>query len=143
MQQFEKHYAHTIHDYNFALDALVLVCSASSDMDKTRPWYYRPMVILRCTCNGAYWLSELDGSVSKLCYAAFQLLPYYTCSPSHITVTCLIDGKALASLELDKTLRARRTNDDSNALTWEGQNLNPQGGVRAASPVASELLEEY
>jgi len=139
VRQFKKQYAHTICDYDFALGALVLVHSTGSDMDKTRLCYCSPMVVLRCTCNGAYRLSELDGSISKLCYAAFRLLPYHLRSPSLITVTRLVTSKDLASLERDDTpLSGRANDDDEDTLTWEGQILNPRGGVRPALRAALE-----
>ena len=45
------------------------------------------MVVLRRTQGGSYILAELDGSVSKLRYAAFRLLPYYSQSKTRIPVT--------------------------------------------------------
>ena len=35
--QFKKQHVNMIRDFNFALGALILVCSTSSDLDKTRP----------------------------------------------------------------------------------------------------------
>jgi len=48
-----------------------------------------------------YCLAELDGAVSKLCYAAFRLLPYHTCSPSFIPVTHVVDRDDIASVIAD------------------------------------------
>jgi len=115
--QFKKHYTNTIHIYNFKPGALVLVRSARSDMDKTRPHYYGPMVILRCTHNRAYRLGELDKSILRLCYAAFQLIPYYSHSSSCFTVTYIVDSESLASLKQEDTLPAGRTNNYNNTLT--------------------------
>jgi len=96
-------------------------------MDKTRPCYCGPMVVLRHTCNGAYRLSELDGSISKLHYTAFRLLPYHSCSPSLITVTCWVTSEDLVSIERDNTPQSGRANDDDkDVLTQEGQILNPE-----------------
>jgi len=140
MQQFEKQHAHTICDYDFVPGALVLVHSAGSDMDKTRPCYCGLMVVLRHTRNGAYRLSKLDSSISKLHYTAFRLLPYHLRSPSVITVTHLVTSEDLMSLERDDTPQSGRANDDNeDALTQEGQILNPQGGVRPALHAALEL----
>jgi len=104
VHQFEKQHASTIRDFDFTLGALVLVRSAGSTMDKTKPRYYGPMIVLRRTCNGAYRLGELDGTISRLRYAAFRLLPYHARSPSFIPVTRVVEGDDLASLEYDDTL---------------------------------------
>jgi len=136
-RQFEKHHTNTIRDFNFTPGALVLVRSAGSNMDKTRPRYYGPMVVLRCTCNGAYRLSELDGAVSRLCYAAFRLIPYHARSQSFIPVTQVVGGDDLASLKHDDSLE-RGAGYSSDELTQEGQFLNPPGGVRPAHALASE-----
>jgi len=107
-------------------------------MDKTKPCYYGPMVILRHTHNRAYRLGKLNRSISRLHYAAFQLIPYHSHSSSHFTVTQIVDSKSLTALKQDNTLQAGRANDYDDTLTQEGQNLNPQGGVRAAGHAASE-----
>jgi len=102
--QFEKQYANTIRDLNFTPGSLVLVRNTNLNMDKMKPRYLGPMVVLRCTCNGAYRLGKLDGAISKLRYAAFRLIPYYARSQSFIPVTHVVDGDDLASLEFDDTL---------------------------------------
>jgi len=136
-RQFEKHHVNTIRDFDFAPGALVLVRSAGSDMDKTRPRYYGPMVVLRRTRNGAYRLSELDGAVSRLRYAAFRLIPYHARSRSFIPVTQVVGGDDLASLEHDDSSE-RGAGYGSDELTREGQFLNPPGGVRPVHALGSE-----
>ena len=42
-----------------------------------KPRYMGPMVVLRRMTGGLYMLAELDGSVSKFCFAAFHLVPYH------------------------------------------------------------------
>ena len=96
------------------------------------------MVVLQHTCNGAYRLGELDGAISKLCYAAFRLIPYYVRSQSFIPVTHVVDGNDLASLEFDDTL-ARGADPCGDELTQKGQNLNPWGGVRMAYALTLEM----
>ena len=49
------------------------------------------MVVLHRTTSGSYLLVELDGAVSRLRYAAFQLIPYYSCLSSVIHITELTD----------------------------------------------------
>ena len=56
-----------------------------------KPWYLGPMVVLCWTTGGSYLLAELDGAVSRLCYAAFQIIPYYPCFSSVICITELTD----------------------------------------------------
>jgi hypothetical protein len=104
VRQFEKQHANTIRDFNFMPGTLVLIRSTGSTMDKTKLCYYGPMVVLRRTRNGAYRLGELDGTISSLCFAAFQLLPYHACSPSSVTVTHSVErGDDLAFLKYDNT----------------------------------------
>ena len=107
-----------IHDYDFNPGTLVLVRNLGSNMDKTKPRYYGPMVVLRRNRNGAYRLGELDSAISKLCYAAFRLIPYHARSQSFIPVTRIVDDNDLATL-------AREDSPD-NGLTQEGQILTPQ-----------------
>ena len=106
-------------------------------MDKMKLQYLRLMVVLQYTHNGTYQLSELDSAISKLCYAAFQLIPYHACSQSFIPVTHVVDGDDLASLEYDDTL-ARGADLCGDESTQEGRNLNPQGGVRMEYALTSE-----
>ena len=136
--QFEKQHTHTIHDFDFAPGTLILVCSAGSDLDKTKPRYYGPMIILRHTRNGAYRLGELDGAILHLCYAAFRLIPYHACSPNFIPVTYVVGSNDLVSLEYNNS-SVRGAGYNGDELTQEGQILNPLGGVRLALMLASEM----
>ena len=105
-QQFEKHFEHTIHDFDFKPGALVLVRNPGVEFDKVKPQYCGPMLVVQCTHNGAYHLAELDGAVSRLRYATFRLILYFVCSLSFISVTCVMDHDDLASVI---------ANDDSTA----------------------------
>ncbi len=96
--KFECYYEHTICDFDFKPGALVLVRNPGTELDKAKPRYCRPIVVVRRTRNGAYHLTELDGAVSWLHYAAFRLLPYHTHSLSFIPVTHIVDHKDLASV---------------------------------------------
>ena len=71
------------------------------ELDKVKPRYCGPMLVVRRTRNGTYRLVELDGTVSRLCYAAFRLIPYFACSLSFIPVTCIMDRNDLASMIAD------------------------------------------
>ena len=103
IRQFEKHYANTLHDFDFAPGSLVLVRNSNLTMDKMKPCYLGPMIVIRRTHYGAYRLGELDGAVSRLRYAAFRLIPYHARSPSFIPVTHVVDGNDLASHDDDDT----------------------------------------
>ena len=63
------------------------------------------MVVVRCTHNGSYRLSELDGTVSKLRFAAFRLVPYHACSRTHIPITHLVEQEDLVRIHLDEDLQ--------------------------------------
>jgi hypothetical protein len=136
-RQFEKHFANTIRDYDFAPSSLVLVHNTLPNMDKMKPHYLGPMVILRCTCNGTYHLGKLNGAISKLCYAAFCLIPYHMRSRSFIPVTHIVGSGDLASLELNDA-PATGLGSRSDKSTQEGRILNPPGGVRPVYVLASE-----
>jgi hypothetical protein len=58
------------------------------------------MIVVCRTKGSAYILAELDGAVSKLCYAAFRLLPYLPRNEDKISVTSImgLDEEALNSL---------------------------------------------
>ena len=51
-----------------------------------KPQYLGPMVVLRQTTGRSYVLAELDGSVSKLRFAAFCIVPYFPRFRSSIPV---------------------------------------------------------
>jgi hypothetical protein len=75
------------------------------------------MVVLRRTTGGSYLLAELDGSVSKLRFAAFRLLPYHPRSTSRIAVTTItgLDEEALdhlAGIEEDEPDNEEQVPDD-------------------------------
>ena len=79
VKQLEKDFKNKIIDYNFPPGTLVLVRNSKFDKilsDKTKPRYFGPMVVIKRTNGGSYVLGELDGSISKLRFAAFRLIPY-------------------------------------------------------------------
>ncbi|KIJ14891.1 hypothetical protein PAXINDRAFT_12167 [Paxillus involutus ATCC 200175] len=103
IKQFKETFKNRIKDYNFSPGSLVLVQNSRVEKElnrKTKPWYTGPMAGLCRMTGGLYLLAELDRSVSKLCFAAFRLLPYHPCSTSHIAVTTItgLDKEALDHL---------------------------------------------
>ena len=84
------------------------------------------MVVVKKTRNGAYRLAKLDGAVSRLCFAAFRLVPYLARSRSVISVTHLLDPDDLEALNVaDEASEGA----DEDPLTEDGQNFDPPGGV--------------
>lgn len=78
VENYKKIYKSSFRNFDFKSGALVLVCSSKYDKavgSKMMPWYIGPMIVLRCTKGGSYQLAELDSAISKLCFAAFCLIP--------------------------------------------------------------------
>jgi transposase InsO family protein len=121
-RQFERHFEHTIHDFDFKPGALVLVRNPGAEFDKVKPRYCGPMLVVRRTRNGAYRLAELDGAVSRLRYAAFRLIPYFARSLSFIPVTRVVDRDDLASVIADDNSPAQEVQHMAvMKLTGDGQ----------------------
>lgn len=95
IRQFNEKYANTIQDFNFDPGSLVLVRNSQYDKgigSKTKPRYFGPMVVLRRTTGGSYILTELDGAISKLRFAAFRLVPYHPRDLRAVPVTKLTEA---------------------------------------------------
>jgi hypothetical protein len=54
------------------------------------------MIVVSRSCNGSYRLAEIDGTVSKLKFAAFRLIPYHPRSVSSLDVTQFLNSEDLA-----------------------------------------------
>ena len=92
--QFEKENANLIKDFNFVPGSLVLVRNTRIKTDlshKMKPRYLGPLLVVWRNRNNAYILAELDGSVSKLPFAGFRLIPYYPQSCTNILATSIVD----------------------------------------------------
>ncbi|KIJ12693.1 hypothetical protein PAXINDRAFT_82455, partial [Paxillus involutus ATCC 200175] len=88
---------------DFSPGSLVLVQNSRIKKElnrKTKPRYTGPMIVLCRTTSGSYLLAKLDRSVSKLCFAAFRLLPYHPRSTLRIALTTItgLDKEALDHL---------------------------------------------
>ena len=106
VHQFEKQFSSTIKDHDFGPGSLVLMRNAGADSDlvnKTKPRYFGPMVVVRRAKNSAYCLAELDGAVSRLRYAAFKLIPYHSRSRSSIPVMRILDREDFAAVVEEET----------------------------------------
>ena len=86
-RRFERTFERNIVSREHDPGALVLVRNSRTNLElnrKTKPRYLGPYVVIRRTTNGAYILAELDGTVSKMRYAAFRVVPYL--ARTHVTV---------------------------------------------------------
>lgn len=84
---FIEHHKNSIRNYDFKPGDLVLVRNTSIETShdtKTLPRYTGPMVVVQRYPRGSYQLAEVDGAVSRLRYAAFRIIPYY--SRTHISI---------------------------------------------------------
>ena len=80
VRQFEKKYANSIKTYEFSVGDMVLIRNSRVEMSldrKAKPRWIGPMVVVRRTEGGSYILAELDGTVSKLRFAGFRVVPYH------------------------------------------------------------------
>ncbi|KAF5355069.1 hypothetical protein D9756_005757 [Leucocoprinus leucothites] len=106
IRHFNEKYSNKIRDFDFSPGSLVLVRNSRYDHDvgsKTKPRYFGPLIVLKRTTGGSYILAELDGSISKLRFAAFRLVPYYPRDIRAIPVTKLTDAtpEALEDMTYD------------------------------------------
>ena len=102
--EFKKQFKNTIHDYDFQSSDLALVLNKKIKLEsnaKCKPRYFGPMVVVHRSTNGSYCLAELDGALSKLKFAAFNLIPYHARSNKWLAITKFIDQKDLTRLNND------------------------------------------
>ena len=85
-------YETTTADFDFKAGSLVLVRNSAMDNDlgkKWKPRYLGPYIVLKRSRNGAYRLAEMDGTPSKLRFAAKRVIPYYLRTKSAIPMADL------------------------------------------------------
>ena len=77
--QFVSCFASTIVDYDLPVGSLMLVWNSCVEKElncKTKAHYLGLMVVVHRSKGGAYILAEMDGTVSRLWYASFCVVPY-------------------------------------------------------------------
>src|ERR1700731_3864737 len=87
---------------------------------KTKPRFFRPMIVVHQTQYSTNILSELNGTISKIHYAAFRIIPYYPWSQTSILVTSVIDQ----TMEINEDISCYQTYEASrNSInTEDGEN---------------------
>jgi hypothetical protein len=99
VKDFEHRFASSINDYDFSAGSLVLVLNKKVEPAsnvKCKPRYFGPMIVVSRSQGRSYRLAEVDGSVSKLKFAAFRLIPYHPRSSTSIEVTQFLNIQDLA-----------------------------------------------
>ena len=117
--EFERKNINCIVDYDFKTRKLVLVLNKKIEPNigqKCKPCYFRPMVVVTQLQNGAYILSEVDGVISYLKFAAFCLIPYQAQSRKYLEITEFVDQKELKGIEEE-----RRVDDVNVILERKGE----------------------
>jgi hypothetical protein len=102
IKDFQRCFANTIQDYAFKPGNLILVLNKkieASSNAKCKPRYFGPMVVVSRSQGGSYQLAELDGTLSKLKFAAFHIIPYHPRSPTSIKVTQFINPQTLSGTQ--------------------------------------------
>jgi hypothetical protein len=113
VRQFEKEYRNSIRSFVLNPGSLVLVRNSRIDSTigaKTKPRYLGPFVVLIKTTGGSFVLAELDGTVSKLRYAAYRVIPYYPRTLSQIPVTKITN---MDEDQLEATSHDREPNSEA------------------------------
>jgi len=114
---FEKKHFHTICDFDFKRNDLVLMWNTKIEYalnKKMKPLYDGPFIVISRNHGGAYILCQLDGSIFHRLIAAFHLLPYHAHNLIYLPDDMMdIDTQKLWELE------QLNIEDDINLVTIE------------------------
>ena len=69
---------------------------------KYKPRYFGPITVVWRSRNGAYILAEVNGTVSRLKFAAFRLIPYCPRSRKYLEITEFVDQRDLEGVETEE-----------------------------------------
>ena len=79
-EEFNRRFGRSIKTYDIKPGDLVLVRNSAQEADLGRKWkprYLGPYVVVSRSDHGNFTLAEMDGSVSKLKFAAKRVIPYH------------------------------------------------------------------
>jgi hypothetical protein len=86
------------------------------------------MIVVQRMKGGSYMLAELDGTISKLCFAVTCVIPYYPHSEERVSVTQMtgLDEESIDQLEAEETIdfknpknAAVKANTPGKIGTWQ------------------------
>src|SRR6202045_192860 len=143
VKQFIDAHRKSIIDYDFQPGSLVLIRNSAIEMElnrKTKPRFFGPMIVVRRTQYGAYILSELDGAVSKIHYAAFRIIPYYPRSQTSIPVTSIIDQTTEINEDIspNQVIEASHISTDTEDEESQAAELSDESDNEAADDYTTE-----
>jgi hypothetical protein len=120
--RFADTHARRIKDFAHEPGDAVLVRDsvAEKDLGKGNARYYGPMVVVRRNARGAYVLAELDGTVSRLRYAAFRVIPYYPRQHIELNLEELEEAPEQAEEELEEEQGPESGEFEDDAESAEG-----------------------
>ena len=105
-----------IHNFNFKLGDLVLVCNMAIKKALNRKMCARflgPCIVISQNKGGAYIIAKLDGSVFDHPVAAFQVIPYFACKALMLPpLDMLINISHLCLTQMKNTTPADPEDDD-------------------------------
>jgi hypothetical protein len=120
--KFERHFHVNIKLHDLQPGTYVLVHNSKVEYElskKTKPCYLRPMLVVHHMKRGSYMLAELDGTISKLQFTAFHVIPYYLHCDKCISVTEMtgIDDESIDEIEASKTVE--HEDDDLEGVPYK------------------------
>jgi len=104
-QDFERKNANKVYNYDFKPGELVLVLNKQIEPKigrKCKPRYFGPMAVVRRSKNSAYILAKVNGTVSRLKFAAFCLILYHPHSQKYLEITEFVDQRDLEGVETEE-----------------------------------------
>ena len=123
-RDFERKNANKVYSYDFKPGELVLVLNKRIEPEigrKCKPHYFGPMAVVRRLRNGTYILAEVNGTISRLKFAAFCLILYCPHSWKYLEITEFVDQRDLEGVETEKEGEVVKDNWEQLFLERKGE----------------------